>query len=44
MGIPAVFERAVMKMLAKRPEDRYQSASELLKELEYVAKAAILGE
>ena len=29
---------AVMKMLAKRPDQRYQTASELVKDLERVAK------
>jgi hypothetical protein len=38
LSIPDQFEGVVLKMLAKRPEDRYQTASELLKELERVAK------
>src|SRR5262249_43495286 len=38
MAIPDLFEGAVMKMLAKRPDERYQTASELLKDLERVAK------
>ena len=33
-GVPDV----VMKMLAKRPADRYQSATALLKDLKRVAK------
>ena len=38
LSIPALFEGTVMKMLAKRPEDRFQSAAELVGELERVAK------
>ena len=38
MAIPDLFEGAVMKMLAKRSDQRYQSAGELLKDLERVAK------
>jgi serine/threonine protein kinase len=38
LSIPDQFEGVVLKMLAKRPEDRYQNAAELLKELERVAK------
>lgn len=38
MSIPSQFEDAVMKMLEKRPEDRYQSAAALLTDLERVAK------
>jgi serine/threonine protein kinase len=38
MAIPDLFEGAVMKMHAKRPDERYQTANELLKDLERVAK------
>jgi serine/threonine protein kinase len=38
MGIPSQFEGVVMKLLEKRPEDRFQSASELLKDLGRVGK------
>src|SRR5207248_885270 len=33
LSIPALFEGTVMKMLAKRPEDRYQTAADLLTDL-----------
>jgi serine/threonine protein kinase len=39
MGIPAPFESVVLKLLAKQPEDRYQSAAEMLKALEKIAKS-----
>jgi serine/threonine protein kinase len=40
MSIPGQFEGVVLKLLAKRPEDRYQTAAELMRELERVAKFA----
>jgi serine/threonine protein kinase len=38
LSIPDLFQDIVLKMLAKRPEDRYQTPSELLKDLERLAK------
>jgi serine/threonine protein kinase len=38
MSIPGQCEGVVMKLLAKRPDERYQTAGELLGELERVAK------
>jgi eukaryotic-like serine/threonine-protein kinase len=38
MSIPDSFQAVILRMLAKRPEDRYQTAGELLHELERVAK------
>jgi hypothetical protein len=38
MSIPPPFESAVLKLLAKRPEDRYQTAAALVKDLERVGK------
>src|SRR5262249_11299365 len=38
MSIPRHFEGAVLKMLAKRPDERYQTANELLKDLERIGK------
>ena len=38
MSIPSMFEGVVVKLLAKEPKDRYQTAAELLKELERVGK------
>jgi serine/threonine protein kinase len=37
-SIPAVFEKAVLKMLAKRPEDRFQTPAEVLEVLSPLAK------
>jgi len=39
LGLPEPLEQIVKKMLAKRPEDRYQSAKELVKHLEIFAKS-----
>jgi serine/threonine protein kinase len=38
MAIPTQFEGVVMKLLAKRPEERFQSASDLLKDLARVGR------
>ena len=38
MSIPGQCEGIVLKLLSKRPEDRYATATELLRELERVAK------
>jgi hypothetical protein len=38
MSIPDRFQDVVMKLLAKRPEDRYQTTTELLKQLVFVGK------
>ena len=38
MSIPGLFEGAVLKLLAKLPEQRYQSATEMLAELERIGK------
>ena len=37
-SIPDMFQGVALKALAKRPEDRYQTASEMLKDLERVGK------
>jgi tetratricopeptide (TPR) repeat protein len=42
-GIPADLERVVMRLLAKEPLDRYQSAYEVLEALGHVAPAGIGG-
>ena len=38
LSIPEMFQNVVLRMLAKQPEDRYQTPSELLAELMHVAK------
>jgi serine/threonine protein kinase len=38
LSIPDLFQDIVLKMIAKRPEDRYQTPSELIHDLERVAK------
>jgi hypothetical protein len=38
MSVNDMFEGVVLRMLAKRPEERYPSASELLKHLQRVGK------
>jgi serine/threonine protein kinase len=40
MGIPDMFQGTMMKLLAKRPEDRFQNATELLGDLDRVGKFA----
>ena len=42
-GIPPDFERAVLKMMALRQEDRYSSAAELQTELERIAEHTVGG-
>jgi Protein kinase domain/Inner membrane component of T3SS, cytoplasmic domain len=38
LAIPKAFEGVVLQMLAKRPEDRYQTTAEVLRDLERVLK------
>jgi eukaryotic-like serine/threonine-protein kinase len=38
MGIPSAFEGAVLRLLSKRPEDRYQTAKELVADLDRIGK------
>jgi serine/threonine protein kinase len=38
MSVPGQFEGVVLKLLAKRPDDRYPTAAEMLRELERVGK------
>ena len=37
-AVPELFEGAVLRLPAKRPEDRYQTAGESIKELTRVAR------
>jgi serine/threonine protein kinase len=43
MSIPDLFQGTVLKMLAKRPEERFQSAKDLLTDLERVGRFAGMG-
>jgi serine/threonine protein kinase len=43
-GVPPDFERAVLKMMALRQEDRYGSAAELLADLERIGQTTGIGE
>jgi serine/threonine protein kinase len=38
LSVPDMFQDIVLRMIAKRPEDRYQTPAELLKDLERVGK------
>jgi serine/threonine protein kinase len=40
LSIPPLFQGTVLKLLAKRPEDRFQTATELLADLDRVGKFA----
>jgi len=40
LSIPDMFQGAVLRLLAKRPQERYQTAAELFKDLERVGKFA----
>jgi serine/threonine protein kinase len=40
MAIPDLFQGTVMRLLSKRPEERFQTADEMLKDLERVGKFA----
>ncbi|HYT88671.1 MAG TPA: FHA domain-containing serine/threonine-protein kinase [Gemmataceae bacterium] len=41
LSLPEALEQAVLRLLAKRPEERYQSALELLTELQRIAEGRI---
>ena len=41
--VPASFERVVLKLLARHQEDRYQSAAELLADLQGIAQEHEIG-
>jgi serine/threonine protein kinase len=43
LSIPGLFEGTVLKLLAKRPEERHASATELLRELKQVGKFSGVG-
>ena len=43
MAIPDMFEGLVLKMLAKRPEERFQTPTELLTELDRIGKYQALS-
>jgi serine/threonine protein kinase len=38
MSVPSMFEGVVLKLLAKEPKDRYQTAADAVKELERIGK------
>ena len=38
LSIPDMFQDAILRMLAKRPEDRFQTPAGLLKDLERIGK------
>ena len=38
LAVPAIFEGVVMRLLSKRPDDRFADATQLLKELDRVEK------
>jgi hypothetical protein len=42
--VPASFERVVLKLLARHQEDRYQSATELLADLQEIAQEHEIGQ
>ncbi len=42
--VPEMFEKAVMRMIAKSPESRYKSATELVHDLERIGKSAGMAE